>query len=179
VTAALSPPARESTLPGWGWYAIAAIGVATLGCTAIWCALHTSPSDEVHTAALFAHLASLVVGFGAVLAVDWSAALWLIGRREFDHVLQTAATVAVPIWAGYAGLVASGLLLEPKLGDPLTAVKLALVVVIGLNGVMATWLHAAMKRSDSARLLVVGCISAGASQLAWWGATVIGFLNAQ
>lgn len=171
--------AQESTLPGWGRHAVAAVLVAALGCTCTWAAAQASPSATVHTAALFAHLASLVIGFGAVLAVDWAAALWLFARREFDHVLETAATVAVPIWAGYTGLVASGLLLEPNLANPLTQLKVGLVVVIGVNGVLATWLHAAFKQSDSQRLLVFGSMSAGASQLAWWGATVIGFINAQ
>lgn len=173
------PRPGGATLPGWGWHAAAALAVASVGCASVWLALHASPTQQVHTCALFVHLASLVVGFGAVLAVDWAAALWLFARREFEHVLDTAATVAVPIWIGYAGLVASGLLLEPNLADPLTKLKVVLVVVIGVNGVLATWLHAAMKQSDSPRLLVVGSMSAGASQAAWWGATVIGFLNAQ
>ncbi|MEU4235902.1 hypothetical protein [Actinoplanes sp. NPDC026619] len=71
------------------------------------------PSDLVHGVALFGHLVSVVVGFGAVLLVDWFGLLWLTGRRSLDDVLRTAAGAHVPIWLGFAGLLTTGLFLGP------------------------------------------------------------------
>lgn len=152
------------------------VGTITVGC--MWTANHLTPSAGVHAVALFAHLAALVAGFGAVLAVDWMALLWLAGRRPIEAVLDTAASIAVPIWIGYAGLVGTGMLLEPDMSRPWTLVKLGLVVVIGINGVAAAVVHRAMVRQPSRAAVVLGAACASVSQGCWWTATVVGFVNA-
>ena len=79
----------------------------------------------------------------------------------------------------YAGLVLSSLLLEPNPYSPLTLLKLALVLVIGLNGVVALGVQRALAREADLRWMAVGGSAAVISQLGWWLATVlIGFLNA-
>ncbi len=165
----------------WASVGIAALAVA-LGLTgALWTADHLQADPTLIRVALFAHLASLVVGFGAVLAVDWVALLWLLRRRALIDVLHTAGNAHVPIWAGYSGLVASGMLLQPDLANPVTQVKLALVLVIGWNGVLATVLHRRLTRRPHAplerRLVVTAAGAATVSQLGWWGAMTLGFLN--
>jgi len=92
-------------------------------------------------------------------------------------MLRAADNSLVPIWAGYSALVLSGLLLEPDLASPMTRVKLALVLVIGLNGVVALWLHRALHRGPDARLMALGACCAILSQAGWWGSIVIGHLN--
>ncbi|WP_345664723.1 hypothetical protein [Streptomyces venetus] len=131
--------------------------------------------------ARFMHVAALVVGLGAVLAVDWFAVLWLLGRRRLADILNTACTLQVPIWLGLAGLVASGVFLHPDLASPLTRIKLGLVLVITINGLYA---HRLGQRLDRYRdepvprsLLVPSGAAATVSQLGWWGASLIGFLN--
>lgn len=179
MTDALAPVTRPGlVLPPWRRFVVAGAGIALAGAACLRVATTAHPPGVVHDVALFAHLASVVVGLGSVVVVDWVAMLWVLGRREIDDLLAMAATVAVPIWAGYAGLVFSGLLLEPYVGSALTQVKLGLVLVIGLNGVFAAWQHAALQRNDSPRLLVLGTLSALLSQGCWWGATLVGFLNA-
>jgi hypothetical protein len=153
----------------------AAIAVAGAGC--LWAATNLHPGRTVHDCALFVHLASLVVGFGAVLTVDWVALLWVLRRRTLTEVLVTAGTVHVPIWAGYAGLVLSGVLLEPALASSITQLKLVLVLLIGWNGLVATWLHHVLQGDVRRCLILVSALSATVSQLGWWGAMVIGFLN--
>ncbi|WP_228473285.1 hypothetical protein [Streptomyces cyaneochromogenes] len=58
-----------------------------------------------------------------------------------------------------------------------------LVLLIALNGVHAQALHRTLvDRAGSRpprRLLVRGVISAVLSQLGWWGALTIGFLNSR
>ena len=147
-------------------------------CT-VWVCSVAHPRPVVHEVALFVHLAALLVGFGAVLSVDWVAALFILGRRTFHEMLRAADNAAVPVWAGYAGLVLSGLLLEPDLEHPVTMLKLGLVLVIGLNGVVALGLHRALGRGGAdLRWMALGGMCATVSQLGWWGATVVGFLNA-
>lgn len=150
----------------------AAIGIAVVA------AGRFHPGHIVHEGACFAHLAFLVVGFGAVLTVDWIALLWVLGRRDLLDVLRAAENVHVPIWVGYAGLVATGILLEPDLSSPLTQFKIALVLLIGWNGVGAMVLRRALSTGSGIRgYLLISGFSAAASQLGWWGAMLIGFLN--
>ena len=129
------------------------------------------------------HLASLVFGFGAVLAVDWVALLWVLRRRPLGDVLRTSRNTHLPAWLGYAGLLASGALLEPDLSSWATRVKLALVVLIGWNGLVATVMQEPLdrvagrpRRPDRRLLLACGALTL-LSQLGWWGAMAIGFVN--
>ncbi|ARZ68555.1 hypothetical protein M1P56_31325 [Streptomyces sp. HU2014] len=175
--------------------AAAVAGVCAVWAAAVWTAVHLTADPLLHDVALFAHLASLVVGFGAVLTVDWLGLLWLLGRRPLPEVLRTADAVHLPIWLGLAGLVGSGVLLHPDPGSPLTQVKLGLVLLVALNGVHAWTLGPALaalsgpRGADApgdapgapvSRALTARCASTVlVSQLGWWGATVIGFLNSR
>ena len=141
-----------------------------------------NPAPAVRSVALFVHLASLLTGFGAVLLVDWFGLMWACRRRTLADVLRTARGAHVPTWAGFAGLLASGAVLGPE-PTGMTAIKLAAVLVIGLNGVFAGGLLRRLTRhgddAPPAGLLMLSLGSAGLSQAAWWTAVVIGFLNSQ
>jgi hypothetical protein len=165
----------------WGLAATAGLGAA------VWAAAYLSPDPALRTGALFVHLAALVVGFGAVLTVDWFALLWLLGRRSLIELTNVAAAVHLPIWLGLGGLVLSGALCGPDLSEPLTRLKLALVLLVTLNGLYTYTVSERLARlshrgDDGAvpiRLLLRAVTSATLSQLGWWGAMIIGFVNAQ
>ncbi|MET8248364.1 hypothetical protein ABZV31_30590 [Streptomyces sp. NPDC005202] len=95
----------------------------------------------MHTAALFVHLALLVLGFGAVLVADYYGLLWLTGRCTLDEAVGCTGRLHVPLWAGLTGLVVSGVVLHPDLASPATRTKLVLVLVLALNGLQAKVLH--------------------------------------
>ncbi|WP_433790055.1 hypothetical protein [Actinoplanes sp. CA-252034] len=135
---------------------------------------HVSP--RVHDLALLVHLGSMVIGFGAVLTVDWFGLLWLAGRRGFADVLSTARGTHVPIWAGFAGLLASGALLGMPAGP-----KALAVLVIGVNGVYAAVLLRELTRHPEppTSLLVRSGLATTISQAAWWTALVLGYLNSR
>ncbi|RIQ15776.1 hypothetical protein DY240_23725 [Jiangella rhizosphaerae] len=137
------------------------------------------PPPALHTAAQFVHLACVVLGLGSVLAVDWLGLRWQLGRATLREVVSTAAALAVPIWLGLSGLMLSGMLLSPDYESTITLVKLAMVGVAGVVGVLALAVsrRLAARTSPSRRLLRAGLLMAATSQLAWWTATVIGFLN--
>ena len=156
-----------------------AAGLALAAPGFLWVLDQARPSPLTHEVALFGHLACLVVGFGAVLTVDWVAALWVLRRRTLSDILTSAGNVHVPIWTGYAGLVLTGLLLEPDLSSRPTQLKLALVLLIGWNGLLATWLRGRLDRGLSPAMLTLSCACAGVSQAAWWGALAIGHLTAR
>ncbi|QKV97439.1 hypothetical protein HUT19_06385 [Streptomyces sp. NA02950] len=149
----------------------------------VWVASHVEADPVLHTAALFAHLGALVLGMGAVLTVDYYGLLWILGRRTLRQVLDFMGPLHVPIWTGLTGLVLSGVMLHPDPAAPLTRIKLVLVLVIALNGVHAGNLHRGLAERDerppARRLLIRGGISAVVSQLGWWGALGIGFVNSQ
>lgn len=167
----------EVPLPTWAYGGGLGVLTGAWG-AAIWVAQHVRADPALHQAALFAHLACLVLGFGAVLTIDWVGLLWLLGRRRITDVVQTASNVNLLIWAGLCGLVVSGALLRPDLGDREVCIKLALVLLIGWNGLFATALHRRLTQGTPGRLLMlVAGLSASVSQAGWWGATGIGMLN--
>ncbi|MEV4276126.1 hypothetical protein [Actinoplanes xinjiangensis] len=131
---------------------------------------------QVHDIALFVHLGSMVIGFGAVLTVDWFGLLWLTGRRTLADVLSTARGTHVLIWAGFAGLLASGALLGMPAGP-----KALAVLVIGINGVYAAVLLRELGRHPRPPtfLLVRAGLATTISQAAWWTALVLGYLNSR
>ncbi|GGP77382.1 hypothetical protein [Streptomyces melanogenes] len=186
ATASPHRPGREAELlqlPQWCRTAAASLAVCAGWAATTWIALHLQADATLHTAALFVHLASLVLGFGAVLAVDYYGALWLMGRKTLREVLDFTAPLHVPVWVGLGGLLFSGAFLHPDLGSPLTCVKLGLVLVLALNGVQASALHRrlAAVNGEPVRpaLLIRSAVTAAVSQAAWWGAVTIGFLNSQ
>jgi hypothetical protein len=148
---------------------------------AVWTAGHLNPDPSLREAALFVHLVGLVVGFGAVLAVDWVGLLWMLRRRRLADVVDTAGHVNAAIWLGLVALVLSGVVLGPDHTARLTQVKLGLVLAITWNGLFAHVLHrrlAAPASGRPSRLLLAGAgLSTTVSQTGWWGAMAIGFLN--
>ncbi len=177
------PVSRDTghALPTWALFGVG--GILCAGWAgAVWTATHLQADPTLHTVALFLHLASLVLGFGAVLAIDCFGLLWLLGRRRLTDVLAVAAGLHLAIWAGLAGLVLSGVLLHPDLSASLTRVKLVLVLVIALNGLHVWSAHRRLVRSvvvPSRLLLARSALGAAVSQAGWWGATLIGYLAAQ
>ncbi|GAA6525541.1 transposase [Intrasporangium sp. DVR] len=131
------------------------------------------------------HVMSLVASFGAVLLVDWHGLLWLAGRRALTESTRLAAAASPIIWMGLGGLFVTGTLLRPDIGSPLTLLKLALVLAVSVNGaVMApVRLRLAALSSDASPVDVPErewrqmMLSTAVSQVGWWGAVVIGFVN--
>lgn len=178
---AVRPSSRPIRLYDSWWTVAAGALVAMLVLTAgLWCSLHVQTDATMHTAALFAHLASLVLGFGAVLSADYYGLLWATRRCTLAEVLGATSRLHVPIWAGLGGLVLSGLMLHPDMDSPLTLTKLGLVAVLTLNGLQAGLLARRLEAGAemiNPRLLLWGGATALVSQACWWGAVVIGFLN--
>ncbi|WP_250281039.1 MULTISPECIES: hypothetical protein [unclassified Frankia] len=176
-----SPP-NGGVLPRWARFLAAGMILIIGWAAAVWTATHVTADPVLHTAALFVHLASLVAGFGAVLAIDFFALLWLSGRRSFPDIIRVADGLHLLIWAGLAGLVLSGVLLHPDLSTPITRVKIGLVLLIALNGLHIQAVQHRLERSAtvaSRMLLARSVISNLLSQAGWWGAMGIGYLNSQ
>ncbi|NJP31811.1 hypothetical protein [Micromonospora thermarum] len=144
---------------------------------------HVAASTGVRQLALFAHLAALVLGFGAVLTLDWFALMWLLRRRTLDSVMQVARGVHPPIWLGLGGLALSGVVLAPDTSAPLTVVKLVAVLAVAINGLCARQVQRRLAElngvSPPRRLLLTAALVMVISQAGWWTATAVGFLNAQ
>jgi hypothetical protein len=173
---------RPLTLYGSWWvFAVTACAAwAVLGLV-IWISTHLHPNHALYIGALFVHLASLVLGFGAVLVADYFVLLWLARRCPLAETVNVARRLHLPIWMGVIGLVLSGMLLEPNLAATTTRVKLALVAVLTLNGLQAFVLSKRMEVSASAlsmRLLAWGAATTTVSQVCWWGSVWIGFWSA-
>jgi hypothetical protein len=95
-------------------------------------------------------------------------------------VLLTAERMTPLIWIGLAGLTASGALLKPDLSSWLVVVKLCCVLGVGIVGVLALATSRLMERqmpTPARSLTHRGMVLAGASQLFWWTAVVIGFVS--
>ncbi|MFJ6936517.1 hypothetical protein [Streptomyces sp. NPDC101132] len=175
-----------STIPGRlrptrlhdSWWTVAAASLAALVVLTggLWFSVHVRTDPVLHEAALFVHLASLVLGFGAVLAADWYGGLWLLGRCSLDEALAVIGRLHAPIWAGLAGLVASGFMLHPDLGSPLTRAKLVMVALLTVNGLQAGLLTRRLASPGRGVLIWAGATGL-VSQLCWWGSVVVGFLN--
>ncbi|KDA41683.1 hypothetical protein E0F15_16250 [Frankia sp. B2] len=181
VIAQPSPPA-SGVLPRWAVFLATGTALVVGWAAAVWTAAHLTADPTLHTAALFVHLAALVGGFGAVLAIDFFALSWLFGRRSFPDVIRVASGLHVMIWAGLAGLVLSGILLHPDLSRRLTQVKIGLVLLIALNGLHIWAIQHRLEQSatvPSRALLARSIISNLLSQAGWWGAMVIGYLASQ
>ncbi|OOP64969.1 hypothetical protein BMF89_00785 [Arthrobacter sp. SRS-W-1-2016] len=140
----------------------------------------------IHTYALIAHILAMVVSFGAILLVDWHGFLWLIGRRGLAETLRLDGAATPLIWGGLAGLLGSGVFLDARLSSPLTDVKLLAVLVLTLNGIMLIPLMRRLAHlppsasfldlTQGQRFHMLSCLAI--SQLCWWTAIVIGFINA-
>lgn len=159
---------------------LAAVAVTLAWLAIVWTAPYIEVGRAVHGLALFAHLAALVVGFGAVLTVDWLGLQWMLGRIDLGALLRTAHDTHLLIWLGLTGLAVSGVLLSPDTSAPLTWLKLVAVLVVALNGLYVGRLQGQLARCagrPSRGLLLRGAAAALTSQACWWTATTVGFLS--
>jgi hypothetical protein len=172
---------RRGIHDSWWRFGLVAVGVIGALATLVWASTLITPGPTLQRAALFVHLSSLVVGFGAVLVADYFCLLWLVRRSSLTDALVGVSRLHPLIWLGLAGLTVSGALLQPHLTAPLTRVKLGLVVLVALNGLQAIRLSHRMLAAPSpmrVRLVAWGGVTAMVSQGCWWGAVLIGFLTA-
>lgn len=167
------------------WWIVAAVALAAslLIALVLWISAHVDADPTLHTVALFVHLASLVLGFGAVLVADYLVLVWLSGRCTLAEAIAGAGRLHLPIWAGLVGLIASGALLEPDLTSVMTRIKMILVLILTINGLQALILSRRMTHHLpvplTPRLMAWGATTALTSQICWWGAVWIGFWNAE
>jgi len=141
----------------------------------------------VHHVAVVLHVLSMVVAFGAVVLVDWHGFLWLLGRRDLAETIRLDGAATPLIWGGLAGMLATGVFLNPHLNNPMTDLKLAAVLVLSLNGIMLIPLMRRLARltpdasfkdlAAGQRVHLLLCLVI--SQLCWWTAIVVGFINAE
>ena len=133
---------------------------------------------------LFFHLAFLILGFGSVMVTDLYGLLWMLDRLRFRQVVKVSGVNESFIWIGWAGMVATGIpliILKSEI-DNLMILKFLFVAMIGVNGIM---LHLLQKRMESfsgeqnvsIRFMFRLGLALFVSQLAWWGALIIGFLH--
>ncbi|MET9418513.1 hypothetical protein ABZY03_30850 [Streptomyces klenkii] len=168
----------------WWTVTAAALAVCAAWGAAVWVSGHLQADASLHTAALFMHLATLVLGFGAVLVADYYGLLWLTGRMALTDALDNTARLHTPIWAGLTGLVGSGMLLHPDTSSTPTRIKLVMVLLLSLNGLQAGLLNRRMAdrrpgEQPPRRFLAWGAGTALISQVCWWSAVIIGFRNSQ
>ncbi|MEX0685934.1 MAG: hypothetical protein WD267_12675 [Balneolales bacterium] len=133
---------------------------------------------------LFFHLSFLILGFGSVLVTDLYGLLWIGNRVHFKQLVSVSSVTEKFIWTGWTGMVAAGIPLIILKGevDNLMLIKLAFVVLIGLNGFP---LHLLQKKLSEFKNkdVVPGIfiyrliLSITLSQIGWWGAVLIGFLH--
>jgi len=133
---------------------------------------------------LMVHIVSFIVGFGAVLTLDFYGLWWSFQKRTLSQFLDVADISQILVWLGWGGLAASGvpLLLLKEVVDPLMILKLFLVALLGINGL---FLHSIKKDARKLgegekippflffRMVLSTCLS----MLGWWGALAIGFYH--
>jgi hypothetical protein len=133
---------------------------------------------------LFFHLSFLILGFGSVLVTDLFGLLWMRDHIRFKQIVHISGITGYFVWAGWAGMVLTGIPLAILKGDvdELMILKFFFVILIGLNGIL---LHVHQRRLKSFKtedevsslfMFRLG-FSLFVSQLAWWGAILIGFLH--
>jgi hypothetical protein len=171
-----APPRRGRTL-------LLLLAVTALWCLAVLGSTAIDPDRTVRHFFKFVHIMALVLGFGAVLAVDTCGIAVLLGRRSPAFATRVAATVDPAIWAGYVVITLSGLMLSPHLTSVPMWIKLVAALLAGWNGVLARGTMrallatprdatlAAVPRSLTVRVLGHAVLS----QVAWWTAAIIGY----
>jgi hypothetical protein len=141
---------------------------------------------QVSRIALFIHLISMAIGFGAVVMVDVYGIMWLFGFRSLGDIVALATCAHTVVALGVGGLLASGIALRPELDSTLAQFKMVLVLVLMLNGVAAQRTLQRMRKtlppdtrgasipwSSFQRVLAAALIS----QSTWWGSIAIGFVT--
>jgi len=134
--------------------------------------------------ALFFHIIGLVLAFGSVLATDLFGLLWVFDRIRFPHVVRVSNETKNFIWIGWGLMVVSGVFLIYYKGqiDDLMTIKLFFVALIGVNGLFLHRLQGRVegyKKGDNVPNLMMFrlMLALFISQLAWWGAFIIGFMH--
>lgn len=133
---------------------------------------------------LFAHLSFLILGFGSVMVTDLYGLLWIRDRVRFKQIIRVSSVTKNFIWIGWAGMVAAGIPLIIMKGeiDNLMIIKIAFVILIGLNGIPLHFIQKKLQEYKDEDV-VPGIfifrliLSITVSQIGWWGAIVIGFLH--
>lgn len=156
-----------------GWLASVLVGY-TVDC-----------GPELHRFGLAVHILALVLSFGTILVVDWLGLLWLLGKVEMHESGKLEAAAKPLIWGGLALLLASGALIDPDLTSPATAVKLACVLVLMINGLsIAPAMHRLLASPPQTRfgeltraLRLRLMVALSISQACWWTAVLIGLIN--
>lgn len=178
ATSARSRPARPMT----GYVAVAGAWAMAVALAAVFPLDH----PQVARVALFVHLVSMAIGFGAVIVIDVYGLLWLAGRRTLGQLVDLDTAAHIVIAVGVGGLLASGIALQPDLATPLARLKMLLVLVLMLNGLAAQRFLLRLQRTlppdtGGARIpwaaFQRGLAAALVSQAAWWGALAIGFIT--
>lgn len=149
-------------------------------------ALFPLDDPQVARAALFIHLMSMAVGFGAVVMIDVYGLLWLFGFRTLSELVALSTAAHSVIAVGVGGLLSSGIALRPDLGSPLARLKMVLVLALMLNGVTAQRMLQHMKKTLPGDVRGAnipwagfqrGLTAALVSQATWWGSIAIGFIT--
>lgn len=133
---------------------------------------------------LFAHLGFLILGFGSVLVTDLYGLLWLWDRVRFKQIVKVSGVTEKFIWSGWAGMVAVGIPLIILKGeiDNLMIIKIAFVIIIGLNGIALHFIQKKLQEYEDDDVvpgifMLRMVLATTVSQIGWWGAIVIGFLH--
>lgn len=133
---------------------------------------------------LFSHLIFLMVGFGSVIVIDVCGIFWLANKIKLSFISKVANITQPLIWIGWSGLVLSGiplLLIKGSISD-ITVLKLFAVFMLALNGIYLHIIKDNFKKYQNEehipKLLYfrIG-LATFVSQICWWTAIVIGFLN--
>lgn len=175
-------PTTQRSRPARDYAVVAGAWALVVFCAAVF------PLDDPRVArvALFVHLMSMAIGFGAVLVIDVYGLLWLAGRRSLAELVELDTAAHTVIAVGVGGLLASGIALQPDLGSPLARLKMVLVLVLMLNGLAAQRFLVGLRRrvapgTQGASIpwaaFQRGLAAALVSQAAWWGAIAIGFIT--
>ena len=178
---AVAPAARRSR-PATDYAVVVGAWVLVLVTAAVF------PLDDPRVArvALFIHLVSMAIGFGAVIVIDIYGLLWLAGRRTLVELVDLDTAAHTVIAVGVGGLLASGIALQPDLMTPLARVKMLLVLVLMLNGLAAQRFLIGLRKAlpPGTRGASIpwaafqrGLAAALVSQASWWGAIAIGFIT--
>ncbi|WP_240987156.1 hypothetical protein [Arthrobacter sp. Soil736] len=159
-------------------------------CTAGWLTAavighHVDFGPELHRIGLAVHVLALVLSFGAILVIDWIGFLWLLGKREIHESGRLESAAKPLIWGGLSLLLISGAFIHPDLGNPVTLVKLACVLVLMLNGLsIGPAMHQLLALPPQTRFGEVArrlrnrlLMALSVSQVCWWTAVLIGLVN--
>lgn len=146
-------------------------------------------NSPLYLIVLFLHVISFIVGFGAVIVIDTFGLVWLLKWWGVDLSLlkKVAGITQRLIWLGWVGLVVTGAVLLYMKGvvSGLTQLKVFLVLMVGINGVFMHFIKKSLEALPEAannvprNIIFRISLASFISQLGWWGATLIGFLNRQ